>query len=115
LLICEVAVNIQDEAYCSGIKTLSAKYMKPSNLIRNLETKHPNHAKKSLEFFRHREASLKRQRHILTEVSTKKTGIILSRTWNYQVKKRTLLEKRLWNPVCWKQQNNVLENLVRQT
>jgi len=46
--------------------------MKPSMLIRHLETKHPNHPTKSLEFQCH-EASLKRQKLILPEVSTKKT------------------------------------------
>jgi len=76
LLICEVAVSIQEEAYCSGIKTLSANYMKPSKLIRHLETKHPNHATKSSEFFRRLEGILKRQRLILPEVSTKKNGIV---------------------------------------
>jgi len=44
---CEVAVNIQEETYRSGMKALSAKSMKPSKLIRHLNTKHPNHATRS--------------------------------------------------------------------
>ena len=36
--------------------------MKPSKLKRHLETKHSNHAKKDVDFFRRHEAGLKRQR-----------------------------------------------------
>jgi len=68
--------------------------VKPSKLIRHLETKHPNHATKVIEFFRRHEASLKRQT-ILLEVSPKKTGIMWSRTWNCQAKKLARLEKTL--------------------
>ena len=41
---------------------LSAESMKPSKLKRHLETKHSNHAKKDVDFFRRHEAGLKRQR-----------------------------------------------------
>ena len=44
---CEVTVNIQEETYRSGMKALSAKSMKPSKLIRHLNTKQPNHATRS--------------------------------------------------------------------
>jgi len=39
---CDVVVNNEEGTCCSGIKTLNAKSMKPSQLIRHSETKHPN-------------------------------------------------------------------------
>jgi len=50
-------------------------YTKPSKLIGHLETKHPNHTTKVIEFFRRHEASVKRRRLIFPQISTK-TGII---------------------------------------
>jgi len=76
--------------------------MKPSMLIRHLDTKHPNHPKKSLEFFRRHEAGLKCQKLILPEVSTEKRGIVWSRTWNYQAKKTHTIGKTLVKPCLLK-------------
>ena len=102
---CEVAVNIQEETYRNGMKALSAKSMKPSKLIRHLNTKHPNHATRS--FFQRHKANLKRQRLMLPEVSTN-AGIIWSRTWNCQVNNLTRLDKRLWNPCLLKPAKQLL-------
>lgn len=41
---------------------LSAESMKPSKLKRHLETKHPEHVEKDLEFFKRHELRLKRQK-----------------------------------------------------
>jgi len=89
--------------------------MKFSQLIRHLETKHPNHATKTLEFFRRRETSLECQILILPDVSTERTSLIWSCTWNCQAKNLTRLENTLVNPVCWKEYNYFLKKVVRQT
>ena len=43
---------------CNAV--LSGVSMKPSKFKRHLETKHPNHVTKDLEFFQRHEAGLKR-------------------------------------------------------
>ena len=86
--------------------------MKPSKLIRHLETKHPNRATK----FR-----------ILpmpwSEFETSETYLVGQfhqehrqhmKPWNCQVRKLTRLEKRLSNPDCWKQESYFSEKVVRQ-
>ncbi|XP_031336653.1 SCAN domain-containing protein 3-like [Photinus pyralis] len=45
---------------CNAV--LSAESMKPSKLKRHLETKHPEHVTKDLDFFKRHESNLKRQK-----------------------------------------------------
>ncbi|XP_068227883.1 protein FAM200C-like [Palaemon carinicauda] len=57
---------------------LSAESLKPSKLKRHLETKHPEHAKKDLDFFKRHERCLKSQR--------------LDRSGSFQQQSATVLE-----------------------